>query len=79
MARRSTIGNKTRDVIAEMRFATIPVARRNEIIDEVQQKYLARLNEVKSHVNNLPPAQREEFHQTLATMLTQVTFKRSET
>lgn len=79
MVRRSNIGHKTREVMAEMKFSAIPLARRNEIIEEVQQKYLARLNEVKSQVNNLPPAQREEFHQTLATMLTQVTFKRNET
>lgn len=77
MARRSAAGSVPRYFIVDQKFSEIPTARRDEIINEVQQNYVARLNSVKAQVDNLTLEQRREFNQTLATMLEQISFSRN--
>lgn len=77
MARRSTIGSVSPDFIENDKFSVIPLARRKEIQNEVQQNYLEKLNAIKAQIDTLTPAQREQFHQKLATLLAETSFKRA--
>lgn len=76
MARRSTIGSVSIDFIENDKFSTIPLARRKAIQGEVQKGYIERLNAIKAQVDTLTPQQREQFHQTLAKLLAETSFKR---
>lgn len=77
MVRRSRIGFDVDAFIKNDTFSAIPLVRRTEIEREVQQAYLARLNAVKARVDTLTPHQREQFHETLATLMAQTTFTRN--
>ncbi|MFO3903077.1 hypothetical protein AAHD62_00880 [Enterobacter hormaechei] len=76
MARPTKIEFDVDDFLAKDKFSAIPLERRKEIEHEIQQEYVARLNAVKTQVEKLTPQQREQFHQTLATLLAQTTFTR---
>lgn len=76
MVRPSKIEFDVDDFLTKETFSVIPLARRKEIEHEVQQAYVARLNAVKAQIEKLTPQQREQFHQTLATLLAQTTFTR---
>ncbi|ATM87634.1 MULTISPECIES: hypothetical protein [Yersinia] len=76
MARRSTIGSTSASFFENDKFSTIPLARRKEIQDEVQHGYVEQLNTIKARVDKLTSEQREQFHQTLARLLAETSFKR---
>ncbi|WP_333850991.1 hypothetical protein [Leclercia sp.] len=77
MVRPSKIGFDVDDFVEKDKFSIIPLARRKAIEHDVQQAYMARVNAVKARVDTLTPHQREQFHQTLATLLAQTAFTRS--
>ena len=76
--RRAIDGIDNKDSFTDDNFAAIPLQRRKDIKDEVHKKYIAQLNNIKIQVDCLTMEQREQFHQMLAKLLAEATFKRSE-
>ncbi|POU73702.1 hypothetical protein C3387_04970 [Leclercia sp. LSNIH6] len=77
MVRPSKVEFDVEDILNKDKFSAIPLARRKEIEQEVQQEYVARLNAVKAQVEILMPQQREEFHHMLTNLLAQISFTRN--